>query len=167
MNISDRASGEFSNATILLAMSDMKKQFGFEGRWVYTVEGEGKSVCDGLGGGLKRILRGGSVTNALETPGACAAWLKTATKNTPVRGKYATYKEYYFQEIRKESVVSLPRGKTVEDTKLYYEWRGIGHGKLLRRFLPCFCDACFASKWHLCPNVDTVGNWEAKPVYAE
>jgi hypothetical protein len=98
--LSDRARREFSNASIMMWLSNHEKKFGLGAEWMFTEPDHGKSDCDGLGAGIKTMLyeRFGTLER-MPTPHECVQFLWDHTKGVPIRGKYAKYKEHCFQVL--------------------------------------------------------------------
>ena len=94
LHLSDRARCEFSNASIMMWLSNHEKFFGVCGEWMFTEPNHGKSDCDGLGAEIKTMLYEWFGTlGRMPTPHKCVQFLWDHTKEVPLRGKYAKYKD--------------------------------------------------------------------------
>ena len=159
--LSDRARREFSNASIMMWLSNHEKKFGLGAEWMFTEPDHGKSDCDGLGAGIKTMLYEWFGTlESMPTPHECVQFLWDHTKEVPIRGKYAKYKEYRFQVLEGKKPTTHA-AETIKGITKSFHWKSIGKpNHVMARTLPCFCDLCKAKCFDACKNKGYVGSWQ-------
>ena len=159
--LSDRARREFSNASIMMWLSNHEKKFGLGAEWMFTEPDHGKSDCDGLGAGIKTMLYEWFGTlERMPTPHECVQFLWDHTKGVPIRGKYAKYKEYRFQVLEGKKPTTHA-AETIKGITKSFHWKSIGKpNHVMARTLPCFCDLCKAKRFDACKNKGYVGSWQ-------
>ena len=163
ISISDRCRAEFSNHNLLYFVSMHEKLLALPASWCFDMPGHGKVTCDGLGAGMKKML--GNWMSGLEgvpSPSECVQHLCRVTKSKPLRGKYATFCEYRFLEVKgKNPFPPLPPTSTVVDCTKYFASQSINKiGKVQRRRYPCWYQRCALPDpiYKKCKNVPFCGN---------
>ena len=142
-----------------------EKLLALPATWCFDMPGHGKGTCDGLGAGIKKML-GNSMCGLedVHSPSECVQHLCRVTKSKPLCGKYATFCEYRFLEVKgKNPFPPLPPTSTVVDCTKYFAWQSINKkGNVQRRQYPCWCQWSTSPDpiYKRCKNVPFCGNWE-------
>ena len=93
--MSDRASQEFSNVTHIMFLTLLPTLFrGLDFLWAFNTPRHGEGVCDGVGAGIKPMIY--TFMNKqprIPTVGEVINFLRGHTKDWPIRGKHAKFKE--------------------------------------------------------------------------
>uniref|UniRef100_A0A7S1IKA2 Uncharacterized protein n=1 Tax=Eutreptiella gymnastica TaxID=73025 RepID=A0A7S1IKA2_9EUGL len=109
--------------------------------------GHGKGIPGGLGAAMKRMLYNWMVAeDSLPDQAQCVKYLWDHTKGTPVRGKYAKFKEYRFG-LLKGGGGHGQLGRLSQGSHFSLPRQSAGSpGKLQKRTYPCFCQSCLPQR---------------------
>ena len=147
--VSDSPTSQYRNRNIAYFISAHKAIFGFDAAWHYFEVGHGKSVCDGIGGSMKRqadqAVKHGNMT--ITSPREFYNYFLKMEKN--IHPVFISRLEYdtTFQDLLLWQPYLIPVKGTYELHCLFPTGKP---GRIAHRNMSCYCTSCRDFRYKRC-----------------